>query len=87
MKKEDCFAYNEKIGCIIFNKECKYQKVEKCNFFYPEKRGFPNYFYEKMKMVIAINQARAIVSQRRYNLILTILMAITIIIAVLAHIT
>ena len=87
MKKEDCFAHNEKIGCIIFNKKCKYSKVEKCSFFYPEKRSFPPYFYNKMNMVNAINQARAIVSQRRFNLFLTILMAITIIIAVISIIT
>ena len=87
MKKEDCFAYNEKIGCIIFGKECKYSEVEKCSFFYPEKRGFPDYFYDKMNMVNAMNQARAIVSQRRFNLFLTILMAITIIIAIISLIT
>jgi len=38
-------------------------------------------------MVNAMNQARAIVSQRRFNLFLTILMAITIIIAVISLIT
>jgi hypothetical protein len=87
MNKNDCFAYNEKNGCIIFGKECKYSKVEKCSFFYPEKRGFPNHFYDKMNMVNAINQARAIVSQRRYNLFLAILTAVAIVIAVIALIT
>lgn len=84
MKKEDCFAYNEKIGCIIFGRKCKYSNAEKCSFFYLEKRGFPDYFYNKMNMVNAINQARAIVSQKRYNLFLATLTAIAIIIAVIS---
>jgi len=86
MKKEDCFAYNENTGCIIFNRKCKCSKVEKCSFFYPKKRSFPDYFYNKMNMVNAINQARAIVSQKRYNLSLAILTTIAIIIAVISFI-
>jgi len=86
MKKEDCFAYDENTGCIIFGRKCKYSKVEKCSFFYPKKRGFPNHFYDKMNMVNAINQSRAIVSQKRFNLSLAILTTIAIIIAVVSFV-
>lgn len=80
VKKEDCIFYHDRVGCIIF-RNCTDTKTQKCDWFHSKKTGYPDYFINHISAVNAINQARAIVKQRKFNWYISIIATLTLIIA------
>jgi hypothetical protein len=85
MAVHTCFACNIKNDqCVIFQKNCPYNLPDKCEYYYSKRWDFPEDFKSYMEIVNMLAQARANITQQKFNKYILILSTTATTIAVIS---